>query len=532
MNTVTHVSPQSTHSTIPSLRQAVDIRRRNTMGPLILRTIVFLGVLGAAGWFGRDYFTHKGNKLDILTATVFKGDMPIVVSERGEIESSVAVVVRCEAEGDRVKIVKILPEGTPVKKDQEVVWLDSDLFQKELAKQEVVTRQLEGKAKAAKSKMEVAKNKAETEIDKADLALRLAKLDLRKYLEGDLVVEVQEKKGAIELARKDLKEAEDNMVVLRTMVAKGFKQMEELRRGELEVQTKKYNVSRDEGKLMVLETFDKERKSTEFQAKAKDAALELDRTRKSSQANIEESQSDLTAADDTLKLEMQTLDRLKRMLDKCVLKAPSDGIMVYHRYSPWDDTRIQAGAMIYPQAPIFSLPDMTKMQVKMNLHESVIKKVQPGQDAFLSIEALPNQTLRGKVKSVGTIAASQGWRAGSVKQYETIVEIVAIPEGVGIKPGMTADVRIDTKLIPDAVQVPVQCVSEREGRHYAYVVKGDGIERREIKVGEVNEKFIQILSGLEPKERVAQDARARVAADSKREQEEKQKKEATVEVGG
>ena len=49
---------------------------------------------------------------------------------------------------------------------------------------------------------------------------------------------------------------------------------------------------------------------------------------------------------------------------------------------------------------IFSLPDMSHMQVKVNTHESLVKKIKVGQPAEIRIDAFANAVFTGEVKSV------------------------------------------------------------------------------------------------------------------------------------
>ena len=69
--------------------------------------------------------------------------------------------------------------------------------------------------------------------------------------------------------------------------------------------------------------------------------------------------------------------------------------------------------MVYSRQKIFSLPDMTSMQVKVNIHESLVKKIKPGQMAEIRVDAFPNLVLIGKVKTVSQLADSnRGWMSG------------------------------------------------------------------------------------------------------------------------
>jgi HlyD family secretion protein len=157
----------------------------------------------------------------------------------------------------------------------------------------------------------------------------------------------------------------------------------------------------------------------------------------------------------------------------------------------------------------------------------VVKKVQPSQQATIIVEAISNQVLHGTVKSVATLAQNDGWRA-TVKQYATEVSIDDLPPGAGLKPGMTGEVKIMIQTLPNVLMVPVQAVTERDGKHYAYVVDRLGAERREVKIGEANEQHVQITEGLAEGEQVALDARARAAAEA-RKSDNKDKAEKTSE---
>src|SRR5262249_6494097 len=154
-------------------------------------------------------------------------------------------------------------------------------------------------------------------------------------------------------------------------------------------------------------------------------------------------------------VEKQALDRIHEQLDKCVVRAPADGILVYAKDRWFDQSaRIQAGAMVHNQQNLFSLPDLARMQVKVKIHETVIKKVQKGQKVEISVESLPNVVLHGTVEKVGTLADFQFWEDRGVKEYVTIVKIDDLPENAGLKPGMTAQVKILAAEFPNVIVVP------------------------------------------------------------------------------
>ena len=480
----------------------------------MFRVGALLLLVGGMVWAAVAVVGPRRKPTDVITARSSKGELVIAVTERGELESAKSVQAVCEVDGG-AKIATIVAEGTRVKKDEEVCRFDTAQITDSIAKQQVLWEQAEGKASAARSDFDAQKDKADSEIAKADLKLVLADIDYESYEVGEFQVELDKRKGAVELAKKDLTEADDGLTLTRQLTKKGNYTLEQLRAAELGVENKRYELRQKEADLMVLEKFTRKRKLTELKANAEEAKKELERTRKIQAAATAKAESDLRAAVNTAALEKTQLDRLKEQLQKCVIKAPQDGIVIYAKRYYWDDeSNIRPGAQVHFQQPIITLPDLDQMQVKLRVHESVVKKVQKGQTATLQMEALPGVLLHGKVVSVATQAQSQGWRS-AVKDYETVVSIDDLPSDAGLRPGMTAEVKVLLKTVPDARTVPVQAVTEFDGKHIAYVVTAGGVERREVKVGESNDTLVQVLEGIDEGESVALDARVRAAAELK-----------------
>ena len=124
----------------------------------IVKFAVFAAVAGLAVWGAMTWWLPARQIADLITAVATRGDLVINVTERGELDSAKSIQVVCEIEGGG-KVASIVPEGTRVKKDEEVVRFDADLLLKGINEQEVKWEQAEGKVKAATSELEVQKNK-------------------------------------------------------------------------------------------------------------------------------------------------------------------------------------------------------------------------------------------------------------------------------------------------------------------------------------------------------------------------------------
>src|SRR5262249_23929727 len=156
----------------------------------------------------------------------------------------------------------------------------------------------------------------------------------------------------------------------------------------------------------------------------------------------------------------------------------------------WDQTgRIQPGAIVYNQQNLFSLPDLDKMQVKVKIHEAMVKKISKDLKTEIRVESLADMVLHGTVVKIETLADSRGyWDEGGVKEYVTVVRIDDLPAEAGLKPGMTAEVKILIRELSNVLTVPVQAIAQKEKTRFAYIVGARGVERREVTVGENNDK--------------------------------------------
>jgi hypothetical protein len=69
--------------------------------------------------------------------------------------------------------------------------------------------------------------------------------------------------------------------------------------------------------------------------------------------------------------------------------------------------------------------------------------------------------------------------------------------------------------LKNVLVVPVQAIAEHQGEFFAFVDGPGGSQRRKVKVGENNEKLVEVLEGLKEGDQVTLDARIRAAAEFK-----------------
>ena len=87
-----------------------------------------------------------------------------------------------------------------------------------------------------------------------------------------------------------------------------------------------------------------------------------------------------------------------------------------------------------------------------------------------------------------------------VKYFEGIVKLENVPEG--LRPGMSAEVEIALPRVEHVLAVPSDAVRFENGHDFCFVVHEDGLERREVKLGQVTSDFAEVTRGLEEGEEV------------------------------
>ena len=134
------------------------------------------------------------------------------------------------------------------------------------------------------------------------------------------------------------------------------------------------------------------------------------------------------------------------------------------------------------------------MQVKTQVHEAVLDQVRAGLPATIRVDAFQDQLFYGLVHEVAVVPASSGWFSSGVKTYDCVVRIDG--EVTGLKPGMTAVVEIHVDRLKDVLTVPVQAIVQRNRDNWCYVQTNRGVEKRLLKLGRSNDKFVQIQEGV------------------------------------
>ncbi len=457
-----------------------------------------------AGWpqIQARLLPEKNETEGLITDVCKIGPFEITVTERGTLDSMKNAVLSSKVEG-ATTIISIVPEGTTVKTGDLVCELDaSSLTDKETA-QEILVVKARAMLEQATEDLAIQKTQNDSDTAAAQLKFDLAKLDLEKFLNGDLVQQIEDLQAAVKLAIETLSRTQESVKYIREMTQKGYKNQNDLESEELVLQRNELDKKSAETKQRAFTDFTQKRTLKELEANSQEFAREIERTDRKGKAALAQKEAELESCRLVVGVEAKKLERLKEQISACKVRASQDGQVVYANVKDGRSSEqvvIMEGASVRERQAIINLPDLDNMKVSARIHESRISLVQANQKVSVKVDAYPGEIFNGVVDMIASVPSSTGGFARDFKEYDAAVKIVDDTEKVNkLRPGLTASVEILVERRADVMQVPVQSVVTVGNRQFVFLAWNKHITTVEIKVGKSNERMIEIPTEINGK---------------------------------
>jgi multidrug resistance efflux pump len=435
----------------------------------LVAAIIATGALGGWWWWTRDDGTRRD--ANIVLHEVVREDFKLDVTERGEIESAGVTDVVSEVKTKNtpgVSILKIIPEGTAVKKGDFLVELDASGFKEERTAQQILV------------------NTAQALVVQSQNVYETALIAKAEYLDGTYVQERQTIESTVFVAEENLNRAKEYYEFSKKLAAKGYVNQLQLEADKFAVDKSLKELDAAKTKLKVLDEYTKAKMLKQLESDIVIAKAKWESDQKS------------------LDLELEKLAEIDLQIARCTIVAPKDGIVTYaHNRENWggEEFIVKEGAVIRERQAIIRLPDPSSMRAELNVNESLIQHIRSGLPATISPVGMGDMKLRGNVISVNQYAEPSGWRKANVKEYKALVSIDNPP--AELRSGMTASVTIHCDEVNDAILAPVQSVYAHGGKFYAFVYDQGDWEARAVTTGPTNDMFFVIENGLSEGDRIA-----------------------------
>lgn len=451
-------------------------------------------VLGAAGWALTQSRPRApdGAMKDhlVVTATVKRQDLLITVNETGVVAAKNSTPVIPEVSG---RIQFICGNGIVVRRGDTVVRLDPKPF-------EAALTELQVRYEEALRSMVQTEMVGEERMKGLRLRLQRAQDEVAAF-ERQQQVTLQQAADSIEFHTRELERLREDAEVTRRLATKGLVAETEVERAEAAVRSAEFSL---------------EREKVDYELKESQAAADLANRRESVRYTTQDmsrargfSQRGMRMGGNEVENLAVQLARAEEDLAKTTLEAPVDGLVVLAAETGVQgDTRpLRAGDYAPQGRAVASIVSLDRMELKVELDQTEITQVRMGQEAEVTINALPGKVLKGRITSIGQTARRppvQGWSAGlsSAATFPVTIDLPSIEEAL-IRPGMGASVRIVSRKVESVLTVPTGCIFMQEGHPVVFVERDGTFIPTQVTLGDSNREYTAISEGLREGDQIA-----------------------------
>jgi RND family efflux transporter MFP subunit len=189
----------------------------------------------------------------------------------------------------------------------------------------------------------------------------------------------------------------------------------------------------------------------------------------------------------------------RQNVDNCVIRAPFAGVIVSKDAQPGEMVSPISAGGGYTRTGIATIVDMASLEIEVDVNESYIARVSPGQRVEAVLDAYPDWRIPSTVRTVIPTADRQ---KATVKVRISFDELdPRILPDMGVKVSFLESAP-DTTAAATLALVPRDAVRSEGGQSYAFVVKGGRVERRAVRAGRERGADIEIVAGLRRGEEV------------------------------
>jgi len=180
------------------------------------------------------------------------------------------------------------------------------------------------------------------------------------------------------------------------------------------------------------------------------------------------------------------LEQAEKELVNATIKSPISGIII--------KKQVEEGEYINIGSPIVTIVDVSKLKIKLNVSEVNVYQLKLGDKAIISTDVYPGVVFEGDISFI----SSQG-----DDSHNYPVEIV-IPNNsrYPLKSGSFANVVIKLPVATEAAYIPRESLLGSITDAEVYVAENNKAILKKIVVGNGNDKYIKVISGLKEGEQV------------------------------
>ncbi len=189
--------------------------------------------------------------------------------------------------------------------------------------------------------------------------------------------------------------------------------------------------------------------------------------------------------------------------NKTVICSPISGIV--SQLNIKEGETVVIGTMNAPGTVLMVVADLSRMQALVEVDETDVVHIAPGQDVIVSVDAFPDTTFTGTVTRVGYMPV-QKLLSGTESATNFEVEIALDSTITALRPGMTVQAEVVTARLDSVLVIPLSAVGRRkvDGKETetVFLVRDGKAVLTPIRTGKSSDTEIEVVSGLNPGDEV------------------------------
>jgi len=223
---------------------------------------------------------------------------------------------------------------------------------------------------------------------------------------------------------------------------------------------------------------------------------ELFKNRLISEEQYEKEKLNYEMAKAEAELSREYYNEARENYNKTIITSPADGEVL--QINKEEGEMVVMGTISTPGSVIMTIAERSKMFVKALVDETEMIKIDPGQPAVITIDALSDTTFEGEVTRIGGIPEKTGYGLEEAINFSIEVEITGTHEK--LYPGMSATCEITVDIKDSVVVIPYPAVGrkkiEGDERDVVLLAKGKRVKVTPVKLGLTGEKGVEIVEGV------------------------------------
>jgi multidrug efflux pump subunit AcrA (membrane-fusion protein) len=240
------------------------------------------------------------------------------------------------------------------------------------------------------------------------------------------------------------------------------------------------------------------------------ANIEKQKLNKKLQAQRKINMSEVMQLRSRIMIQKSRIDTYTNQLKSLKLVAPCDGIAQHYEMplmrflsSSGAGTlggKMEVGSNLFSNMTVLQIPDMSQMQVLIDVPEVDFKRIKEGQKVLIDVDAAASLRTTGKIKTK-TLGGTPGREQSQVKIYQVIASVDSCHSRM--KPGLSANCRIIVDHVADTVVIPAGAIFPKDSLKYVYVENGKKFIPVVVETGLANGSKCIITKGLKGNETIA-----------------------------